>query len=59
MGLGDVGLGDGEVDFYHFEGGVAEDFPQGVDVAAVAEKHHGEAVAEAMGMCVGNTGKVS
>lgn len=53
----DVGLGNGEVGFDHVQGGMSQDFAQGVDVAAVAEKHHGEAVAEAMRVRVSNAGQ--
>lgn len=44
----DVGLGDGEVAFDHFEGGVAEDALEGIDVAAVADVVDGECVAESV-----------
>ena len=43
-----VGLGDGEVAFDHFEGRVAENPLEGVDVAAVAKVIDGEGVAESV-----------
>jgi len=46
--FGDVGLGDGQVVLDHFEGAVAKDALEGVDVAAVPEIINGEGVAEAV-----------
>ena len=43
-----IRLGDGEVSFDHFEGRVAEDPLEGVDVAAVPEVVDGEGVAESV-----------
>lgn len=57
VGLLDISLGNGEVGFDHVQGCVSQDFAQGVDVAAVAEEHHGEAMAEAMWVRVGDAGQ--
>lgn len=54
MGRGDVGLGEAEIEATHFEGGVAEDGLEAVDVSAVAEVGDGEGVAEAVGVAIGD-----
>ena len=56
MGVGGVGLGKFEVTADHFEGGVAEEALEGVDVSAVAEVVDGEGVAKAVGVGFGDAG---
>jgi len=50
VGVLDVDVGDGEIAFDHFEGGVAEDALQGVNVPLIAKIVDGEGVSEAVGM---------
>lgn len=55
----DVGLGNFKVAQAHFERGVAEDFLEGVDVSAVAQKVDCKSVTKPVRVHVGNAGALA
>lgn len=59
MGLVDVGLGNGEVDFHGVKIGVAEGALEGVDISPIAEVGNGKGMAESVGVAIGYAGAFS